>query len=251
MISAVILTKNEEKNIIDCLESIAFCDEIIIVDDQSSDRTLDIVEKFFKGNNKLRLFKRKLEGDFSRQRNFALSKTKNDWVLFLDADERVTPLLKKEIIYKLDELKDKVNGFYIRRENTLWGKTLRYGEFLFEKHIRLANKKFGKWSGKIHEQWEISGNKEALKNSIIHHPHESINEYLKKINYYTDIRAKELYDQGERSSILKVVFYTKGKFFYNYFLKFGFLDGIRGLIVSLLMSFNSFLVRGKLWRMQE
>lgn len=250
MISAVVLTKNEEKNIVDCLESISFCDELIIVDDFSDDRTVELAEKYFMNNKKLKIFKRKLDGDFSSQRNFAMEKAKSEWILFLDADERATPLLKKEIIYKIDELKH-IDGFFVNRTNVLWGKPLRFGEFLGEKRIRLGKKKSGAWVNKVHEVWNVKGHIQTLNNPILHYPHESLDEFLKKINSYSEIRAKELYVKGVRSNILKIVFYTKSKFLYNYFLRLGFLDGIRGLFVALLMSLNSFLVRGKLWKMQE
>ena len=250
MITAIILTKNEEKNIIDCIESVLFCDEVIVLDDDSSDRTLDVIGKYFGNNRKINILKRKAEGDFAKQRNYALDRAKGDWALFIDADERILQLLKKEIIYKIDEFK-KVDGFSIKRQNFLWGKPVRFGEFLGEKRIRLGRKKSGHWVNKVHEVWDIKGEVQALSNPMLHYPHQSLNEFLKKINFYSNIRAKELYDAGIKTNILKIVLYTKLKFFYNYIIKLGFLDGVRGLIIALLMSFNSFLVRGKLWKMQK
>lgn len=250
MISAVILTKNEEKNIIDCIESVIFCDEILILDDYSSDRTLEAVGKYFGNNRKITILMRKVEGDFAKQRNYAMDRVKGDWALFVDADERIPQTLKKEIIYKIDEFKV-TDGFSIKRQNFLWGKPVRFGDFLGEKRVRLGRKKAGRWANKVHEVWEIKGRVQTLSNPMIHYPHESLDEFLRKINLYSDIRAKELYDLGAKTNIIKIVLYTKFKFVYNYLLKFGFLDGIRGLIVALLMSFNSFLVRGKLWRMQR
>mgnify|MGYP001559214827 CR=1 FL=1 len=250
MISAVILTKNEEKNIIDCIESVLFCDEILIIDDFSDDRTLQAVEKYFGKNRKITVLKRKIDGDFAKQRNYALEKAKGEWVLFVDADERIPQLLRKEIIYKIDEFK-KTDGFSIKRRNFLWGKPLRFGEFLGEKKIRLGKKSSGQWVNRIHEVWDIKGEVQTLNNPIFHYPHESMDEFLKKLNLYSSIRAQELHGLGIRTSVIKVILYTKFKFFYNYVIKLGFLDGVRGLIVALLMSFNSFLVRGKLWRMQK
>jgi glycosyltransferase involved in cell wall biosynthesis len=247
MISVVILTKNEEKNIVDCLESIVWADEVVIIDDYSSDRTLDVIQKLNYKN--LRVFKRSLNKDFASQRNFALEKVKFDWVLFVDADELISGELREEINYYLidDKNKDKYDGFYIPRRDIMWGKMLKHGEAGNIKLLRLARKSSGKWIGKIHEEWSVKENVSELDNYIVHHPHPTISEFLKEINFYTTIRAQDLFDNGTKTNILEVIFYPKAKFILNYLFKLGFLDGIEGFIFAILMSFHSFLVRAKLW----
>ncbi len=251
MISVIILTKNEEKNILDCLETVNWADEIIIVDDYSTDRTIEIIENLKLKN--LKIYQEKLSGDFSKQRNYGLSKAKSDWVLFIDADERVTPELRREINDILIEEKNKpmLNGMYVKRIDFLWGKQLKHGETGNIKLLRLARKKAGIWQGTVHEKWLIEGNTDELENSLFHYPHPSLSEFLQEINFYTTLRAKELQRNGKQCSIWEVLFYPKAKFILNYFVKLGFLDGIEGFIHAILMSFHSFLVRAKLWTYLE
>ncbi|MEK7502101.1 MAG: glycosyltransferase family 2 protein, partial [Patescibacteria group bacterium] len=191
MISAVVLTKNEEKNIVDCLESLSWCDEIIVVDDNSEDRTAEISKKF-----SAKVFIRNLNSDFSKQRNFGLEKASGDWILFVDADERVTPLLRKEIIQSTNNPINQYDGFYIKRKDFMWEKELKYGETGNVVLLRLARENKGEWEGKVHEEWKVKGSVGEFKNSILHYPHPTISEFLKEINYYTDIRAKELFEKG-------------------------------------------------------
>ncbi len=240
MISAIILTKNEEKNIVDCLELLGWCDEIIIVDDYSDDRTVELAQKF-----KVKIFKKKLDDDFSAQRNFAVSKAKNDWILFLDADERIPDLLALEIIEKTKE--QDVEAYFIERKDVMWGKVLMHGEAGNIKLLRLARRGKGNWVNKVHEEWVIHGKTSVLENVFYHYPHQKLSEFLREINHYTDVRSNELYDKKIKTSWLEIILYPLGKFIVNFFLKLGFLDGVRGLVFAIVMSFHSFLVRAKLW----
>jgi len=244
LISAVILTKNEENNIVDCIETVDFCDEVIIIDDNSTDRTKEIILNL--KNPKIKIFSRRLDGDFSSQRNFGLEKAKSDWILFVDADERVPIELKEEILHQIKNNTDK-NGFLIRRLDFMWGKALKHGETGNIKLLRLGKKNTGIWQGKVHEVWKIRPPIGELKNPLFHYPHPTIKEFLSDINFYTDLRAKELFEKGVRSDFISILFYPTAKFLSNYFLKLGLLDDLQGLVFALMMSFHSFLVRGKLW----
>lgn len=244
-ISVVVLTKNEEENIVDCLESVKWCDEKIIIDDYSTDRTVEIAERFG-----VKIYKRHLENDFSKQRNFGISNAIGDWILFLDADERVSKDLKEEINQNLKNT-PKINGYFIKRADVLWNKELLYGELGNINLLRLAKKGAGEWRGKVHEQWKISGSIGQLNNKLYHFPHQTLKEFLSEINFYSNIRAKELLGEKVKASPFSIIVYPLGKFLLNYFIKRGFMDGIPGLILALTMSFYSFLARGKLWQLWQ
>lgn len=245
MISAVVLAKNEEQNIEKCLESVRWCDEIIVVDDNSSDGTSEIAKKY-----KATIYQHALKNDFSAQRNFGLSKAKNEWVLFIDSDEVVSDALCYEIsgaVGLKDQSLKNCNGFYLKRSDFMWGKQLRYGETGNIKLLRLGKKGTGEWSGMAHEKWAIDGVIGNLVNPILHFPHATLEDFLKEINFYTDIRANELKNKNIRVSFWDILSYPLGKFIVNYIFKAGFLDGMQGLMFAITMSFHSFLVRGKLW----
>lgn len=245
MISAVILTKNEEQNIKKCLESLKWCDEVIVIDDSSSDRTVQFAKSF-----KTEIFSHSLQGNFSAQRNFGISKAKNEWILFVDADEIISDALAFEIsnaILFKDPNLNECNGFYLKRIDSMWGKQLRYGEPGSIKLLRLAKKGFGFWEGMTHEKWKINGPVGSLINPIFHFPHRNLEEFIKEIDFYTDIRTKELNNKKIKVHFWSIIGYPLGKFVVNYIIKKGFLDKIPGLIFAITMSFHSFLVRGKLW----
>ncbi len=249
-ISAIILTRNEEKNIEECINSLLWCNEIIIIDDYSEDETV----KRFK-NKKIIIFERKLNGNFSEQRNFGLEKAKSNWVLFVDADERISEALVSEIRSKIHPdpigTKSETQGYYIKRKDYFLGRFLHYGETGNIRLLRLAKKDSGTWKGIVHETWNIKGRTETLHNPIIHYPHHSISSFLSRINYYTDILAHTWQREGRKIHFWSIVLYPKGKFIQNYIFRFGFLDGVPGLIMSIMMSFHSFAARGKFWLLQN
>lgn len=247
-ISTVILTKNEEKNIKDCLKTLLWCNEIIIIDDYSTDKTVKIAKEF-----KTRVFKRKLNNNFSGQRNFGLEKAKNDWVLFIDADERVSFKLKNEI-WQLRQnyiLAKNWVGFKIKRQDKFLGKWLKHGETNSVKLLRLAKKSSGKWQGKVHEVWQIKGKTKTLKNPLIHNRKITISQFITRINKYSSLRAEELYNRKTKINIFLILIFPLAKFFQNYILKLGFLDGIPGLATAEIMSLHSFLARMKLYLLEK
>lgn len=244
MISAVVLTKNEERNLERCLGSLSWCEEIIIVDDFSSDKTVEIAKKF-----KAVVIQRKLDADFSGQRNFGLKRAKNEWVFFVDADEVVLPDLAQEISSHLKSVSLSVVGFKINRRDFFGGKWLKYGESGDSRPLRLARKNAGSWKGKVHEIWSIDGEVENLKNYLEHYPHQTIGEFLEDVNFYSSLRSQELFEAKQPAGIFEIIIYPLGKFFENYFIRLGFLDGEPGIIYALMMSLHSFLVRAKLYQL--
>jgi len=248
MISAVILTKNEEKHIVPCIKSLWWCDEIIVIDDYSTDKTIKKIQSASR-QTKLKIFKRHLNGNFAAQRNVGLKKARGEWILFVDADERVTPALATEIKKKIS--KTHFNGFYLKRQDFWAGRWLKYGETGNTKLLRLGKKSTGRWERPIHEFWKIKGKIGTLKNPLLHYPHFTVAEFIKDINFYTDLNAKFFYQQKVKSSLWQIIVYPLGKFFVNYFLKRGFLDNLPGFVFALLMSFHSFLTRTKLWILRQ
>jgi len=245
-LSAVVLTKNEEANIEECLRSVAFAEEIIVIDDYSDDRTVEIAEK-----QGARVFKRHLGDNFAAQRNIGLEKASARWVLFVDADERVEPKLGKEIIDGVKRI-DTV-GYFIVRRDSFFGKFLRFGEFSSggafgnAKILRLGRKGAGRWKRSVHEYWDIRGKCRAFSTSLLHYPHPTLWEFIKDINYFSTLHATALKEEGKRPSVAKIVIWPVGKFVYNMIFRLGFLDGLEGFIVAILMSFNSFLAWSKAW----
>lgn len=243
LISALVLTKNEEKNIEECLKTLGWCDEIIIIDDNSTDKTREIGKSLG-----AKVFIHPLSSDFSRQRNYGLERVAGEWVLFVDADERVTPELVESIKYQVLSIKNTdILAYKIPRKDFLFGKWLRFGETGNIKLLRLAKKGTGRWIRPVHEVWQISGKLGELKNPLLHYPHQTIKEFLENINFYTDLNACVFYDQGIKVPFWQILVYPLAKFIKNYFLKLGFFDGTAGLLHATLMSFHSFLTRAKLW----
>lgn len=254
-LSVVVLTKNEEKSLEKCLKSLVFCDEIIIIDDFSTDKTIEIAKSY-----KAIIYKRALDGDFSAQRNFGIEKSRGEWVLFIDADEEVTTDLKNEIRSVVipserSESRDhNIVAFYLKRRDWFWGREMKYGETKKVRNeglIRLVKKDAGKWVGKVHEQFKIKNEKFKIKRLnyyINHYPHATVKDFLKEINSYSTLKAKELFENNKKTNIFEIIFFPFGKFLLNYFIYLGFLDGPSGFAYAFFMSFHSFLVRAKLYQ---
>jgi glycosyltransferase involved in cell wall biosynthesis len=239
MLSAIILSHNDEATIARALQSVSFCDEVIVIDDESTDKTLAIAKK-----HGATVFTHALNDDFAAQRNFGLAKAKGEWVLFVDSDEVVSPSLADEI---QQELAGKTDGWYIKRRDTMWGHEFKYGEMGNVKLLRLARKKAGTWNRPVHEVWDVKGETDTLTHPLLHYPHPDVAQFIEEINRYSTLNAKHFYDKGVRTHVWQIMAYPAAKFFVNYVWKLGFLDGTAGAIVAFLMSLHSFLTRGKLY----
>lgn len=244
MISAIILSHNDCERIGKALESVAWCDEVIVVDDNSSDGTDKIVKK-----HKAQFIVHSVNNDFAAQRNFALEKVKGEWALFLDSDEVVSKELASEI--KKATQSEEYEGYFLKRQDFLFGKALKYGETANVKLLRLGKKGKGEWGRPIHETWNIAGNVGTLSSPLLHYPHQTITEFLADINNYSTMNAKYFYRSGVRVSWWHVLAYPVGKFLKDYVVLQGFRDGTCGAIVAIMMSFHSFLTRGKIFMMQK
>jgi len=247
MISTVILTKNEENTLAACIESVSFSSEVLVIDNGSTDQTIEIAKQ--RGAHVIEMSE---TGDFSELRKRGLTEAKNNWVLFIDADERVPDELKNEILLKTQN--DTYASYYIKRRDHWWGRTLRFGEVrsaYVKGFIRLAQKESGHWSGAVHEVFQTNKKTGTLDGYLEHYPHPSLKKFISDINDYSSRRAGELFSQGKTSSIAEIICVPPIKFFYTYFFQWGFLDGVSGFVYSFLMSFHSFLVRSKLYIMKS
>lgn len=240
MISAVVLSHNDEKTIAVTLASIAWCDEVIVIDDASVDASVSIAKK-----SGAQVLERKLEGDFASQRNFGLAKANGDWMLFVDSDEIVSAELKDEIVKAIATTT--ASGFKLKREDVLFGTLMKYGETADVRLLRLAKKNAGEWKRAVHEVWEVSGRVDTLIHPLRHTPHGTIFEFLAEINLYSTLNAKYMYLQNIQEPAWYIVAYPMAKFLRNYLWLRGYKDGTAGAILAIMMSFHSFLTRSKLY----
>lgn len=243
-ISAIILTHNSESSLKAALASVAFCDEVVVIDDGSTDKTSVIAKK-----HGATVYPRLLAGDFAAQRNFGLTKAKNEWVLYVDADEVVPDALQKEIRSAINKID--VQGFFLKRDDVLWGKVLTHGETANVRLLRLAKKGSGAWKRSVHEVWDVPGVIGTLSHPLIHTPHPTVSDFLSDINEYSTLNAKYFFEHKKRTNVFEIIGYPIAKFIHNYIWRKGFLDGMPGMIMALMMSFHSFLTRGKLWQLQR
>jgi len=241
-ISITIITKNEEKNIHACLKSVAWADEIIIVDSLSTDSTIEIARQY---TDKIFL---KAFINYRDQRTFADRKASNPWILALDADERITKELKKEILENAI-IESKYNAYWIPRLDYMFGKYIKHGGWYPQYHIRLYKRGKAKWIGNVHEKIYTQEKVGYFKNPIMHFSHLKIFYFIEKLNSYTSIEAKELYDKGYKPNLFRLIFWPFIVFVYKYIYKLGFLDGIHGIVLSSSLAYYHFVKYAKTWEL--
>ncbi len=227
-ISTVIIAKNEEEMITGCIKSASIADEVIVIDDYSQDKTTEISKKMG-----AKVFKRKLDG-FASQKNYGIEKSKNNWVLILDADERLTPELSNEI----SNLKaDRYIAYDMPFRNYVGKKWLKHGGLYPDRHIRLFNKKSCRYGDKeIHEELKISGEVGHLKNDIVHQTYSDFKEYAKKVKKYALLESETTEDKPAPIEPFKV-------FISRLLKQRGILDGIAGIKSAYLLGYYQYLIR--------
>lgn len=242
-ITALAITYNEEENVNRYIENLSFVDEIIFVDSQSTDNTVAIAEKLG-----VKVIQRKFD-DFSNQRNFAIQQAKNDWIVFFDLDEIMTPTLEKEIIKKITHPSDKV-AYFVKRNFYFLGKKMRFGGWQNDKAIRLFNKNFCAYNGNlVHEVIKTQGKTGKLKNSVDHFSYKNFDNYNDKLNLYSKLQAENLYLKKVKPNLYHFFIRPFYRFIWQYLFRLGCLDGKEGFILAYVHSFSVFKRYLQLWMM--
>lgn len=242
-ISCVMITFNEEENLRRSLESISWCDEIIIVDSGSTDKTLDLCKEF-----NCKIFYKDFDG-YGEQKRFAVSKASNDWIFNIDADEVVTNELRNEIENKDLNVNPDIKGYHILRSLIFLGKQFKYGRESKESYLRLFDKNSGNFSDeKVHEKVEVDGIVSNLSGKLLHYSYKDIDQYFQKFNFYTTQAAQSLLEKGDEGRkpliiVLSFPFY----FIKNYIIYRNFLNGLPGFYWSLFSSLYPVIKYFKLW----
>jgi glycosyltransferase involved in cell wall biosynthesis len=222
------LTLNEEQNIAKCIESVDPADDVLVVDSGSTDMTIEIASA-----TRARVVGHPFL-DFADQRNYAMSLLTSEWVLHLDADERVTPELWNEIRAMLAS--DSCDGYLVPCLNIVFGKPLKHGGWYPQYHLRLQRRKKARWYGAVHEEAAVEGPVGKLVEPIVHFGHPNIHTFLLKLDRYTSLEASRRNQSVVLLSALAFLM-PLPYFMYKYFLQLGFLDGWRGLAAAILLSF--------------
>jgi len=245
-LSVVIITYNEEENIRGCLESVNWSNEIVVVDSFSTDRTVEIAREFTPN-----VFQNRWT-NFSQQKNLALEKASNEWVLNVDADERVTPELKEEMLRILNSGSISIDGYYIPLRNYYLGKWIRHCGWYPDYHLRLFRKEKGRFNERtVHESVIVEGKKGYLKSHLEHFSYKNLSDHLARIDKYASLSAQEMLRRGKSTRAFDLLFRPLARFIRMYLIERGFLDGIYGLIVSLMSSFYVFTKYLKLWELSR
>jgi len=244
-ISAIIIAINEEKKISDCLESLSWVDEILVIDGGSKDKTVSISKKYG-----ARVVDYREGKDFSDRRNKGMREAKGDWILYLDTDERVTPSLRDEIleVIKIHEFE----AFAIPRRNFVLGSELKHGGMWPDYQKRLFRRdKLRGWKGELHEEPQFEGRLGHFKNSMIHLKHDKISEMVEKTNLWSNIEAKLMHDAGHpKMNIPRFGSAIFREFWLRMIKQGAFLDGAVGIIYGLYQVYSKFVSYAKLWEMQ-
>lgn len=244
-ISAMINTFNEEQNIEACLQSLRWVDELVVVDSGSTDGTVALAEQYA---DKVVAV---APGDFSAMRNAGLAQVTGEWVLVIDADERVSEELRQEILRTLAE-PSVYTGFLMPRKNMFRQHWVRYGGWYPDYVLRLfRNDPQHRFIGKVHERVSLSGAVGRLQEPLTHYTYVGLEQYINKLNKYTTLSAQMMEEKGRRSTLVQMLFRPGLEFLKVYLLKAGFRDGIYGFIIAYMSSVYIFVKFAKLWLRQQ
>jgi glycosyltransferase involved in cell wall biosynthesis len=240
-LTVTVITRNEAANIAAALESVTWADEIVVVDAHSTDETVAIARRFTD-----RVVARTWNG-YIDQKNHAAGLANHDWILSLDADERATPALQKEIRAVLAGDPTAL-GYRIPRVSHYLGRWIRTTDWYPDYQLRLYDRRDGRWAGRhVHESVEVGGRVGRLQSNLQHFPYRDIAHHIQTIDRYTTLAARQMAERGCRAGLLDIVARPPLAFLRNYVVRGGFRDAGPGLVVSLLNSYYVMLKFAKLW----
>jgi (heptosyl)LPS beta-1,4-glucosyltransferase len=242
-ISASIIVFNEEDNIADLCETVSWADEIVIVDSNSTDRTVELAKKYTD-----KIFQREFRG-FQDKHEFADSMTSGDWIFWIDADERVTPELLRSIeMARMKHDQELPAGFRIARKTWYEGRWIMHGGWYPDHQMRLYRKADSYWDGVApHQTARVRGKIEILDGELLHYTKRDLSDHHRVTDSYATLGAEHLANTGVKSSASKMFFSSMAAFVRTYFLKQGFRDGVQGLMIAMFTAYGVFLKYAKLW----
>ncbi|HYN22429.1 MAG TPA: glycosyltransferase family 2 protein [Thermoanaerobaculia bacterium] len=241
-VSAIITTLNEEQHIAECIESLLWCDEILLVDSFSTDRTPEIAQRF----DKVRFVQRTYFGS-AAQKNWAMDQVENGWILIFDADERCTPALQKEILDLLaqDPAHD---AFTIRRRVYFMNRVIRFSGWQHDQVVRLVRRGTARYPNRrVHADMITRGRAPMLRNPMVHFMTDSFDEYARRIEKYSFWGAAQNWKEGRKAGFTQVFGRAVWRFFRTYIFQLGILDGMHGLVFCMLQSYGTYLKWALLW----
>jgi glycosyltransferase involved in cell wall biosynthesis len=245
-LSVVTIALNEEHNIVECLQSVRWADELLVVDSGSVDRTVELARAF-----PARVMQVAWKG-YGATKNDALQHATGEWILWLDADERVTPELAEEIQRRVREDNGMFAGYAVARRAYFLGKWIKHCGWYPSRVTRLFRRTQGRFTeSKVHEQLVLNGGVGQLHHDLLHFTDPNLHHYFQKFNSYTSLAAEDLYSAGKRFSAYDVLIRPPFVFFKMFVVRLGFLDGLHGLILSVVSMAYVFVKYAKLWEMQK
>lgn len=248
-ISAVLNSFNDERNIQKALQSVSWCDEIVVCDMYSEDKTAEIAKK-----TGSKVFYHKKQDYVELARNFAISKTSNEWILLLDPDEEIPESLKERLIEIASGMKH-IDYVRIPRKNLIFNHFMKASMWWPDLNIRFFKKDKVKWGDKIHAQPRISGEGLDLpaedKWAIVHYSYKDVSQFINRMDRYTKIQADELIKEGYKFNWKDLMSKPLGEFLSRFFANQGYKDGLHGLSLSLLQAFSFLVVYLKVWEVSR
>ncbi|MPM44675.1 hypothetical protein SDC9_91354 [bioreactor metagenome] len=242
-LTVLILAKNEEKYIRDCINSAKFADEVIVIDDYSTDRTGEIARELG-----AKVIQRSMNGDWGGQQTFAIEQARTEWTFFLDADERITPELAAEITEMVN--KNEPCAYKVPRLNHIMGQPLRHGSWYPDYVLRLTPQKNVRVEGLVHPHFVHGYKEQKLKSDIIHYTYYTWEQYFNKFNLYTKLAAEKYSQEGKKASFaVDIALRPLFAFFKAYILKSGWRDGKIGFIMAAFHCFYTMVKYVKLYKM--